>query len=161
MARSLRVRIVTGVLAMGIATTLAGCFGNPIDALVDQAAQGGAEQVAEDLIEGMSGGEASVDFGSLPEGFPSEVPLVSENIIQSMTVDEGMVVIVTDPRNKDELVAQVKSDFAGWEQQGTADMGEMAGFTFSKGETLTVNVSIIAPSEGEDATVGYTVIPAQ
>lgn len=161
MARSMRVRLMTGALAMGVAATLTGCFGNPIDALVDQAAQGGAEQVAEDLIEGMSGGEASVDFGSLPEGFPSEITLVSENIIQSMTMDEGMVVVVTDPRSKDELVAQVKSDFAGWEQQSTADMGEMAGFNFRKGDSLTVNVSIIAPSGEDEATVGYTVIPGE
>ncbi|MEJ1089710.1 hypothetical protein WDU99_15450 [Microbacterium sp. Mu-80] len=161
MAGSMRVRIVTGTLAMGIAATLTGCFGNPVDALVDRAAQDGAEQVAEDLIEGMSDGEASVDFGSLPDGFPSEITLVSDNIIQSMTIDEGMVVIVTDPRGMDELVAQVESDFSGWEQEATADMGEMLNVTYRKDESLSVNVSIIAPSGEEEATVGYTVIPAQ
>ncbi|WP_441906455.1 hypothetical protein [Microbacterium sp.] len=159
--RTASVRIAGGALAVVVAATLTGCFANPLDAIVDQVSEGVAQDSAEQLIEGVTGGETDISFGSLPDGFPAEVPLVSENVLQSVTVAEGTLVVVSDPRSMQELTAQVKSDFAGWEQIAWSDMGEMVTGLFKKDESLGVSIGIVEGSDGEDNTVAYTVITPQ
>lgn len=151
-------RLAGGALAVVIAAALTGCFANPLDAIVENATEETAKRAAEDVIEQATGGETDVRFGDLPEDFPSEVPLVSENVLQSVTVAEGMLVTVSDPRSMDELVDQVKSDFSDWEQIAWSDLGEMVTGMYKKDESLSVSVGIFAGSDGEDATVGYTII---
>lgn len=156
--RPAAIRVAGGALTIVIAVMLTGCFANPLDAIVDQVAEGTAQNAAEDVIEGITGGETDVSFGELPEGFPADVTLVSTNILQSVTVAEGMLVTVSDPRSMDELAAQVKSDFAGWEQLSWSDLGEMVGGMFKKDESLGVTIAILPGTDGEDATVTYTVL---
>ncbi|WP_300267799.1 hypothetical protein [Microbacterium sp.] len=156
--RSVPTRIAGGALALVIAVGLTGCFANPLDAIVENATEESAKNAAEDVIEGITGGEAGIEFGELPDDFPSEVPLVSENVVQSVTVAEGMMVTVSDPRSVKELAAQVKSDFSDWEQVMWTDQAEMVVGMYKKDETLAVNVGIMAGSDGEDSTVGYTII---
>lgn len=153
-----RARIAGGALVVVMAAMLTGCFANPLDAIVESATEETAKNAAEDMIEGMTGGEAGIEFGELPEGFPSEVPLVSDNVLQSVTVAEGTMVIVSDPRSIDELAAQVKDDFSDWEEIAWSDMGEMASAMFKKNESLSVGIAIMEGSADEGNTVGYTVI---
>ena len=151
-------RITGGALAVVIAAMLTGCFANPLDAVVDQMTENNAKDAAESIIEGMGGGEVDVSFGELPANFPADVKLVSQNITQSMAVAEGMVVIVTDPRSKEELVEQVTADFAGWEEVAVSDFGVMYTVMYKKGDALTVSAAIMAGDEEEDSRVNYTVI---
>src|SRR5688572_3529545 len=99
--RSVPTRIAGGAIAVVIAATLTGCFANPLDAIVDQVTEDTAKSAAEEMLEGMTGGEAGIEFGELPEDFPKEIPLVSDNILQSMTVPEGTMVILDDSRGID------------------------------------------------------------
>lgn len=156
--RSASTRIVGGALAVVLATTLTGCFANPLDAIVENATEETAKNATEDMIETLTGGEANIEFGELPDDFPADVTLVSENVLQSVAVADGMMVVVSDPRSMDEVVAQVKQDFAGWEEVVSSDMDEMVSYMFKKDESLGVGVGIMAGSDGEDTSVSYTII---
>lgn len=151
-------RIAGGALTVVVAAMLTGCFANPLDAIVENATEETAKNATEEMIEGMTGGEAGIEFGELPGDFPEEVPLVSENVLQSVTVAEGMMVIVSDPRSLDELAAQVKEDFSGWEEIMWSDMGEMVTGMYKKDDSLSVSVAVTQGSDGEDAGVSYTII---
>ncbi len=158
MRRSAPVRIAGGMLAVVIAATLTGCFANPLDAIIEQATEETAKNAAEDIIEDMTGGEADISFGRVPDDFPAEVTLVSENVVQSVAVAQGMMVVVSDSRSIEELAAQVEQDFAGWEATAHSDLGEMVSFLYKKDDSLSVSVTIMRSSDDEAATVGYTVI---
>lgn len=157
---SVQARITGGALAIVIATMLTGCFANPLDAIVENASEETAKNAAEDLIEGMTGGEAGVELGGIPEGFPKEIPLVSDNILQGMTVPEGMMVILDDSRGIDEVAAQVKSDFADWEEVAFTDMDQMVSASYKKG-SIGVNVALIQGAEAEPTRVSYIVPNAE
>ncbi|MGM7667606.1 hypothetical protein [Microbacterium sp. A93] len=152
------IRFAGGTLVVVVAVMLTGCFANPLDTLVEKVTEQTAKDSAEGIVEAITGGEAGIEFGGLPDDFPEEVPLVSENVLQSVTVAEGMMVIVTDPRSMDELAAQVQEDFAGWEEVVRSDMGDMVSAMYKKDESLSVTVLVMKASEGEETTVGYTVI---
>ncbi|WP_341952586.1 hypothetical protein [Salinibacterium sp. TMP30] len=61
------------VLAVGITPALSGCFGNPIESLVEQA----------------TGGQVDLGGKEIPEGFPSEVPLVAGDVQFGIAAGEG------------------------------------------------------------------------
>lgn len=157
-APGVRARLAGGALALVLTASLTGCFANPLDAIVDTVAEESTKGTAEDIIEGITGGEVDVEFGELPDGFPPEVPLVSENVVQSVSTADGMMVTVSDPRSVAELTAQVKEDFAAWEQVMWSEQTGMVVGMFKKSEALAVNVGIMAGGDGEDATIGYTII---
>lgn len=154
------VRITGGALAVVIAAMLTGCFANPLDAIVENVTEETAQNTAEEIIEGVTGGETDVNFGELPDDFPTEVPLVSQNVLQSVVVAEGMMVIVSDSRSMKELAAQVKGDFAGWEQIAWSDMGEMVSAMYKKDDSLSVGVGIIGDDD-EGNRVSYTIIRSE
>lgn len=143
-----------GALAVVIAATLTGCFANPLDAIVENVTEDTAKSAAEDMIEEMTGGEAGIEFGELPADFPKEIPLVSDNILQSMTLPEGTMVILEDSRGIDEVAAQVKSDFAGWEEVAFTDMDQMVSAGYKKG-AIGVNVTIMQGADDEPTRVSY------
>lgn len=151
-------RITGGALAVVIAAMLTGCFANPLDAFVENVTEETSKNAAEEMIEGLTGGEAGIEFGELPEGFPTEVTLVSDNVLQSVTVAEGTMVIVSDPRSMEELLAQVKKDFSGWEEIVASDMGVIVSAMYKKDDSLSVAVGIMEGGDGEDNRVTYTVI---
>lgn len=153
------IRVAAGTLVVAATVILTGCFANPLDTLVENVTEETTKNTAEEIIEGATGEDLDIEFGGLPDDFPEEVPLVSENVLQSVKVEDGMTLIVADSRSVKELAAQVKEDYAGWEEMSWGDLGEMVTGTFTKGESLSVTVGIIAGSEGEDTTVSYTVIP--
>lgn len=154
--RPVSTRIAGGALAVVIAGALTGCFANPLDAIVENATEETAKNAAEDMIEGITGGAADLSIGSIPDSFPSEIPLVSDNVMQGMEIPEGIMVVLSDPRGIDELAAQVKEDFSGWEELGWTDLDMMISGVYQQDASYTVTVSIMA-EEGSDALVSYTV----
>ncbi|MGL3148918.1 hypothetical protein ACSS7Z_01030 [Microbacterium sp. A82] len=152
--RSVPTRIAGGALAVVTAAMLTGCFANPLDAIVENATQQSAQNAAEDIIKQVTGGEAGIDIGELPADFPEEIPLVSDNILQSMTLPEGTMVILDDSRGIDEVAAQVKADFADWEEVAFVDMDQMVSAAYKKGE-INVNVALLQGADDEPTRVSY------
>ena len=110
---------ITGI-ALGAAAVcaLTACFSNPLEDMSEDLAQGGAEKI----IEEATGGETDIEFGDIPDDFPDEITLVSDNVVQGMSINsddgKGTMVTVSDPRSVDELAQQVKADFSGWGGDG-------------------------------------------
>ena len=76
MNRSIRTRITAPIavaLAIVLAPALTGCMGNPI----------------ESIIEGATGGDVELPGTSLPEGFPTEVPLIEGEVVFGGAFGDG------------------------------------------------------------------------
>ena len=76
MNRSIRTRVTAPIaiaLALVIAPALSGCMGNPI----------------ENIIEGATGGDVELPGTSLPEGFPTEVPLIEGEVVFGGAFGDG------------------------------------------------------------------------
>lgn len=153
-------RVVAGAISLVIAGTLTGCFANPLDDIVTKAAGGhseeGAMNAAEEIVEGIVGDEVDFEYGDLPANFPAGITTVSEDVIQSITSEEGMLVSVRDTRSLAELVAQVEADFSGWEEISRVEAGPSVSVVYKKDGMPGVVVTIMAQDDGEDAIVGYT-----
>ena len=148
-------------LAAVVALGLTACS-NPVDALADKISQEVGVAGAEKMIEGVTGGNVDLEFGQLPEGFPSDITLVSDDIIQSTSMEmeggTGMLVAVNDPRGIDEVAEDVRADFAGWEEVSWHKLNdEMVGGNFSQGEAISVSVNLIRAESDDVTTVGYIV----
>jgi hypothetical protein len=66
MNRTVRLAALAAAIALVSTTTLAGCFGNPV----------------EQIIEGATGGDVDLGGNSLPDGYPSnEVPIADGEIV--------------------------------------------------------------------------------
>ena len=156
------VRGIAAAAAAGLlAVSLTGCFTNPLDMITGGSDDGAIPSGADELIEGITGGGVDVEFGSMPENFPAEVPVVSDSVIQSTSINSedgsGMMVVVSDPRSFAELVQQVRDDFSDWDEVMWTEMGELVNGSFTLDDSLTVNVGVAEASEGEDTTVSYMV----
>lgn len=115
------------VMALAITPALSGCFGNPI----------------ENIIEGATGGNVDLGGSSVPDGYPvDEVPLIDGEIVYGASVGaEGakifnVTVKVQDASALDEISAQlegagmtpgVDSGAAGVEGLGRMFTGEKWG----------------------------------
>jgi hypothetical protein len=158
-----RALVVTAAAALSLTTSLAltGCFGNPLDQLTDKIAEGSAQQGAEKLIEGMTGGDLDIDLGGeLPDDFPSEVPLIDGKVITStaMTIDDGrswMVNLSVKDGKAAAEEARAALTSAGFEETVWSDLGEMKSGNFSNG---TYSVSLAVFLDETEPTIGYTVL---
>ncbi|GGD34589.1 hypothetical protein GCM10010915_13730 [Microbacterium faecale] len=162
MKRTIVARGIATAAAAGLLTvTLTGCFANPLEMITGGSDDGAIPSGADELIEGITGGGVDIEFGSMPDNFPAEVPVVSDDVLQSTSINSddgsGMMVVVSDPRGFDELVQQVRGDFSGWDEVMWTEMGELVNGTFTLDESLTVQVGVAEASEGEDTTVSYMV----
>jgi hypothetical protein len=145
---TLRKRItvpVAIVLGLALAPALTGCFGNPI----------------EQIIEGATGGDVDLGGASVPDGFPGEVPLIQGEVVFGASIgnDEGRVWNVT-----------IKVAGAGAIEDIVAQL-EGAGFTSTEGfggstaeggtailENASYGVLVVVSQDGENGFVAnYTV----
>ncbi|GAA4433683.1 hypothetical protein GCM10023169_40810 [Georgenia halophila] len=153
------IRFATATFAAAASMTLAGCFANPAEDLVDEVSEDAAKQGAEELVEGVTDGQVDVEYGEMPENFPDEVPLVSTDVMQSTTVNDeqgsGIMVIVADAGKPSEVAQKIKADFSGWEEVVWTDMGELISAQYRMDE-MVVTVGVTAGSEGGSA-VSYGV----
>lgn len=134
------------LIALAVTPALSGCFGNPV----------------EQIIEGATGGDVDLGGKSVPDGFPSEVPLAQGEVLfgASLGNDEGHVwnvtIKVADAAAIDQIVAQLES--AGF---STAAEG-FGGSTADGGTAIVENdrygVLVVVSKDGENGFVAnYTV----
>jgi hypothetical protein len=108
-----RARILAPVvLAAVLLPALTGCFANPFVP--------SAEQLAEEAIEGVTGGAADYTDGELPEGFPTSIPLAEGELGQGVFLggaDGGGWTITLTASDAAAAVASAGADFeaAGFE----------------------------------------------
>jgi hypothetical protein len=141
---------------VALALSLTGCS-NPLGDLADKAVEGVVENNADEVIEGLTGGDIDFEFDSVPEDFPSEVPLVSTDVVQSLKIaeDDGTIfsVTVADERDPATVAQDVKADFAGWEETFSQEAAGMIMYQFSQ-TSLQVGVNI---AEGDSAGLGGSI----
>ena len=124
---------------------LTGCV-NPLEQLV----QGGAESIVEGAIEGATGGDIDVNVGgsaSIPDGFPSEVPLPPGSPTASFSIDNvfQLTYEVDDPSIAEGLVAELVSD--GYTEIAASDLGELKTWIYES-DANTVSLSVLDDGEG-------------
>jgi len=134
------------VLALVITPMLAGCFGNPI----------------EQLVEGATGGDVSLPGQSVPDDFPSDVPLVDGEVVFGLGVgnDDGKAWNVTIKVSGLDTADQIKSQLEG--AGFTANEAGIGGAT-DEGATLvydngTYNVLVVVGKDSDNGFIAsYTV----
>lgn len=133
------------VLALAVTPALSGCFGNPI----------------EQIVEGATGGEVDLGGNSVPEGFPSEVPLADGEVLFGAAVgnDDGRIwnvtIKVAGADALDAIVAQL-------EGAGFTTTDGFGGSTAEGGtaalESDAYGVLVVVTQDGENGFVAnYTV----
>jgi len=141
-------RAATAVAIAAIAATLfTGCFGNPVEDLVNRG--------VEDAIEGATGGEVSLG-GELPADFPTSVPLVDGTVGVAAGAGgaEGWVVVITSSTADPVADAAAALEAAGFTEDTTVSGAGMGAKVYSNAEYL-----VLVAGDGE--TVSYTVTPKQ
>ena len=143
-----RTRAAVALAIAGITATLfTGCFGNPVEDLVNQG--------VEDAVEGATGGDVSLD-GELPADFPPSIPLVDGDISFAAGAGgaEGWIVMVTSTAADPVADAAAKLEGAGFTQDTELSGGGAAAQVYTNGEFL---VLLAGDDNGE--TLSYTVTP--
>lgn len=143
------------VATVGLVFALSGCFQNPLDAAVERAAEETVERALEE-----SGAEVDLDLTgdvSLPDGWPSEIPVPDGKIVSAIAVDGSFTVVIE--------VSSVEVGIAGIQAV------ENSGFTLAydqameglrtvgfENDTYSVLYSVL--SDGDVPTVTMFVGPA-
>ena len=144
--KSVRTRItapIAIVMALLLAPALSGCFGNPI----------------ENIIEDATGGEVDLPGTTLPEGFPSEVPLIDGEVIFGTAFGDGATKVynVSVKVGGAEAFEEIKTQLedAGFTSNvdGSIDAGGTGGFS---NDTWSVLV-VVTNDGGEGFIANYTV----
>lgn len=134
------------VLALGVTPALSGCFGNPIENIVEQA----------------TGGQVDLGGKEIPEGFPSEVPVVSGDVQFGIAAGEG------DQRGYNVTILAGQESPLGGIETALKDAGfelQLQG-TDSDGEGTVIFTSdtwvggVIVAKTDDGYTANYTVAPA-
>ncbi len=136
-------------LALVLTPALSGCFGNPV----------------EGIIEGVTGGDVDLGGTSVPEGYPvTEVPLASGEILFGGSIgnDEGKVFNVTikvaDASAIDAIKAQLEA--AGFVSSGEFGGSNGEGGTYIA-STDAWGVLVVVSQDGANGFVAnYTVTSA-
>ena len=135
------------VLALAITPSLAGCFGNPI----------------EQIVEGATGGDVSLPGKSVPDDFPkADVPLIDGEVVFGLGVgnDDGKAWNVTIKVSGLDAADLSKSQLEG---AGFSANEAGIGGTTDEGATLiydngTYNVLVVVTKDADNGFVAnYTV----
>lgn len=139
-------RAAIAVAIAGItASLLTGCFGNPVEDLVNRG--------VEDAIEDATGGDVSLG-GELPADFPTSVPIIDGDISVAAGAGgaEGWIVVVTSSASDPVAEAASALEGAGFTEDTTVSGAGMGAKVYSNAEYL-----VLVAGEGD--TVSYTVTP--
>ncbi|GAA1227659.1 hypothetical protein [Rhodoglobus aureus] len=134
------------VLAVGITPALSGCFGNPLENIVEQA----------------TGGQVSLGGNEIPEGFPSEVPVVSGEVQFGIAAGEGesrgynVTILVGAESPLDGIETELAD--AGFELQLQGSGADGEGTVIFTSDTWVGGVIVAKTDDGY--TANYTVAPA-
>lgn len=134
------------VLALVITPSLSGCFGNPL----------------EQIVEGATGGDVSLPGQGVPDDFPTAVPLIDGEVIFGMGVGntDGKAWNVTIKVTGVDAADQIKSELEG--AGFTANEAGIGGTT-ADGATLiyqndSYSVLVVITNDSENGFVAnYTV----
>lgn len=134
------------VLSLSIAPALSGCFGNPIESIVEQ----------------VTGGQVSLGGSEIPEGFPSEVPVVAGEVKFGIAAGEGEsrgynVTILAGAESPLAAIQTALTD-AGFELQLQGSDADGEGTVIFTGDTWVGGVIVAKTDDGY--TANYTVAPA-
>ncbi|WP_394552572.1 hypothetical protein ACDF64_17240 [Agromyces sp. MMS24-JH15] len=143
-----RTGLAAALLAASVVIGLSGCF-NPVDAV-----QQGVEDAVEGAVEGATGGDVQIG-GDLPEGFPTEVPLVDGEIVAAAGTGDGWVVTI-----RTDAADPVGDAVAALEAAGYVEDPEMAAIQV-EGAALRSNGTWNVLVAGDTGGVAYTVTPVQ
>ena len=99
---TLRTRVTVPVailVALAMAPALTGCFGNPIEGIIEQA----------------TGGDVDLGGPGVPDGFPSEVPLIDGEVVYGMSVgnSDGNVWNVTVKVGGEGAIDDIRAQLEG------------------------------------------------
>jgi len=118
MNRTVRLAALVTALALVSTTTLAGCFGNPV----------------EQIIEGATGGDVDLGGNTLPDGYPADaVPVVEGEILMGIAVgDAASKVYNVTVKTDGDPTAQVRDLLvgAGFSEQTAAQATTPEGSSF-------------------------------
>lgn len=139
--------IIAAVASMLLVPALAGC------------------SVVESVVEGVTGGDVTIGGTSIPEGFPSEVPVVDGDIINGSSIAKNgqtvynVTVKVADTSVFDGIVTELSS--AGFEPQPGYDMQEQNNTITGLFSNGTWSVLVAVTTQDVVGTVAnYTVTSA-
>ncbi|NYF10163.1 hypothetical protein HDC94_001319 [Leifsonia sp. AK011] len=148
---ALRIRYtapIAFVIALAMTPALSGCFGNPV----------------ESIIEGATGGEVDLGGSSMPADFPSDqVPVIDGDIIYGGSIGSGAekVFNVTVRVSDGAALQQIKDELeaAGFVSQ--ADLGEATNGGTYIASSDAWGVLVVVSENGSDGWVAnYTVTAA-
>ena len=134
------------VLALAITPTLSGCFGNPI----------------EQIVEGATGGDVSLPGQGLPDDFPAEVPLIDGEVVFGMGMGDAgakawnVTVRVAGLEAADTIKAELEG--AGFTPNEAGIGGTAEGTTSLLYESAAYTVLVVVTSDSDKGFVAnYTV----
>jgi hypothetical protein len=134
------------VLALGITPALSGCFGNPIESLVEQA----------------TGGKVDVGGQEIPDGFPTDVPIVSGDVLFGISAGDGESrgYNVTISAGSESPLDGIEAQFAnaGFESQVQASGSDGGGSVIFSNDDW--NAVVVVAKTDDGYTANYTVTPA-
>ena len=140
---------LTAVIALAVAVVLApllsGCFGNPL----------------ESVIEGATGGEVDLGGASVPDGFPREVPLYDGEITYGVSLGSepdtiyNVTMRVPDVSALDSAAKQLEDAGFTIQMQGpaTADGGTVIA------DSDAFGVLLVVAKDGDGFVANYSVSP--
>ncbi|MCU1570862.1 MAG: hypothetical protein JWR33_1603 [Naasia sp.] len=144
-SRSFRRGALALLVALALAPSLAACGGNPIESLIEKA----------------TGGNVDLGGGSVPKGFPSEVPLYDGEVVYGIAVGDAagkafnVTVRVPDAQAGEDIRSQLED--AGFELLGGSDATAAGGAAFASD---SYGVVVVLTEDGSHGWVAnYTVTP--
>lgn len=147
-------RITTAIATIALSTF-------SISTLTACSAQDVAEKVAEQTIKDQTGKDVAVDLNgaSLPEGWPTEVPVISGDISQSFHsnangTESWSFLVKIDDIKADFEEAKAKVEAAGF--KSTFDSSTDQGST-SMLENGKLTVTLISSDDGTEKMLAYAV----
>lgn len=140
----------------GLTFSLTAC--NPLAAVTEQA--------VEKAVKDSTGADVDIDAGggvSMPEDFPSDVPVVDAKLFTATSIPNGesktwTILYQVDNPAKAYADASAKLTGAGYTSTSTMEAAEGSFGTFENG-TWNVTVTSAPGVSGEKAILSYTVMP--
>lgn len=146
--------IVSGALVAFAALGLSGCA-NPIEAALKQGVEGAVENAAKDAgvdVDINAGGG-----GSVPDGWPGEVPIPPGEISFSGKVDGSFsVIMIAEKSDVDAAIEKMKSN--GFTEQSNFS-GDDGGLVVLENGTWNVGMLIGKDESSGKMSLVYTVTP--
>jgi hypothetical protein len=134
------------VVAVSVLPMLTGCFGNPVQGVLNAA----------------TGGKLNLGGGSLPKDFPSSVPIYKGKIDTAVALGTGSKEVwnVTVEIPGSSTYDQIKSDLtgAGFKVVGSGNAGTSGEGLIASGKTYSVIVGVTG--SGSKWVANYTVGPS-